>query len=102
MMKKNDNYLIFISLKKKYRYYHDHHDLCHDQLYEKDKFLLSCMGMFYFVYVIVFIKRYDRYTFSSNHNIHKSSCGLCFWALDPLIDEIKASGTQKQSQHKLL
>ena len=27
-----------------------------------------------------------RYTFSSNPNIHKSSCGLCFWAPDPLID----------------
>ena len=24
--------------------------------------------------------------FSSNHNIHKSLCGLCFWASDPLID----------------
>ena len=24
--------------------------------------------------------------FSSNHNIHKSSSGHCFWALDPLID----------------
>ena len=24
--------------------------------------------------------------FLSNHNIHKSSCGLCFWASDPLID----------------
>ena len=24
--------------------------------------------------------------FSSNHNIHKSSCGLYFWASDPLID----------------
>ena len=23
--------------------------------------------------------------FSSNHNIHKSSCGLCFWASDPFI-----------------
>ena len=29
---------------------------------------------------------YVRYTFLSNHNIHKSSCGLCFWALDPLIE----------------
>ena len=29
---------------------------------------------------------YVRYTFSSNHNIHKNSCGLCFWAPDPLID----------------
>ena len=25
--------------------------------------------------------------FSSNHNIHKSLPGLCFWALDPLIDK---------------
>ena len=24
--------------------------------------------------------------FSSNHNIHRSSSGLCFWASDPLID----------------
>ena len=24
--------------------------------------------------------------FSSNHNIHKRSCGLCFWASDPLIE----------------
>ena len=26
--------------------------------------------------------------FLSNHNIHKSSYGLCFWALDPLIDRL--------------
>ena len=24
--------------------------------------------------------------FLSNHNIHKSSCGLYFWASDPLIE----------------
>ena len=24
--------------------------------------------------------------FSLNHNIHKSSCGHCFWSSDPLID----------------
>ena len=24
--------------------------------------------------------------FPLNHNIHRSSCGLCFWASDPLID----------------
>ena len=24
--------------------------------------------------------------FSSNHKVHKSLCGLCFWALDPLIE----------------
>ena len=40
--------------------------------------------------------------FSSNHNIHKSSSGHCFWASDPLIDEfyyilsIKGSEAQKQ------
>ena len=28
-----------------------------------------------------------RYTFSSNHNIRISSCGLCFGAPDPLIDK---------------
>ena len=26
--------------------------------------------------------------FSSNHNIHKSSSGLSFWASDPLIDRL--------------
>ena len=26
-----------------------------------------------------------RYTFSSNNNIHKSSCSLYFWASDPVI-----------------
>ena len=28
----------------------------------------------------------SRYTFSSNHNIHKSSSGLCFWVPDPFIN----------------
>ena len=27
-----------------------------------------------------------KYIFSSNHNIHKSSCVPCFWASDPLIN----------------
>ena len=26
--------------------------------------------------------------FSSNRNIHKSLCGLCFWASDPLIERL--------------
>ena len=30
--------------------------------------------------------RYLRYTFSSNHNVHKTLCRSCFWAPDPLID----------------
>ena len=29
---------------------------------------------------------YVRYTFWSNHRIHESLCGLCFWASDPVID----------------
>ena len=46
--------------------------------------------------------------FSSNRNIHKSLCCLCFWASDPLIDRfylnlsIKGSEAQKQRPHKLL
>ena len=46
--------------------------------------------------------------FLSNHNIHKSSCGLCFWASDPLIDRfyynlpMKGSEPQKQWPDELL
>ena len=46
--------------------------------------------------------------FSSNHNIHKSSYGLCFWASDPLIERfqqnlsIKGSEAQKQRPYELL
>ena len=42
--------------------------------------------------------------FSSNHNIHKYSHGLCFWASDPLIEKfyrnlsIKESEAQKKGQ----
>ena len=34
----------------------------------------------------IYIQHALRYTFSSNHNVYKSSCGLCFLAPDPLID----------------
>ena len=46
--------------------------------------------------------------FSSNHNIHKSSSGHCFWASDPLIDgfyknlSIKGSEAQNQWPDELL
>ena len=46
--------------------------------------------------------------FPSNHNIHKSSYGLCFWPSNPLIDifywslSIKGSEVQKHRPHKLL
>ena len=46
--------------------------------------------------------------FTSNHNIHKSLYGLCFWASDPLIEifyqnpSIKGSETQKQWPYELL
>ena len=29
--------------------------------------------------------------FLSNHNVHKSSCGLCFWAPDSLIDRFQVN-----------
>ena len=32
------------------------------------------------------IHTWIEYTFSSNCNINKGLCGLCFWASDPLID----------------
>ena len=51
---------------------------------------------------------YIRYTFSSNHNVHKSLHGHSFLASNPLIDivylnlSIKGSKAQKQRPHKLL
>ena len=38
-----------------------------------------------YIYCRKQITRFTTYTFSSNHNIHKSSCGMCFWASNPLI-----------------
>ena len=51
---------------------------------------------------------YFRHTFSSNHNIHKSLYGLCFWVSDPLINRfyydlsIKGSEAQKQRPGEVL
>ena len=39
-------------------------------------------------YQVSWLHSYLRYTFSSNHNIHKNSCGLWFWSLDSFIDRI--------------
>ena len=36
--------------------------------------------------------------FSSNHNIHKSTCGLCFWASDPLLDRFSKAYQTKATQ----
>ena len=36
--------------------------------------------------------------FSSNHNIHKRSHGLCFWASDPLIDKFYKNLSIKGSE----
>ena len=44
-------------------------------------FILAVFSSYSFWCII-----YIRYTFSSNHNIHKNLCSLCFWAPDPLID----------------
>ena len=60
---------------------------------------------------ITFVKWYlppQDIRFSSNHNIHKSSSGHCFWTLDLLIDgfyqtlSIKGFEAQKQWPDKLL
>ena len=43
--------------------------------------------------------------FSSNHNIHKSLCGLCFWPSDPLIGKfyynLSIKGTEAQKQRPI-
>ena len=58
-------------------------------------------------YWLFFHIDYLRYIFSSNHIVPQSSCVLCFWVQDPLINSffqkvpIKGSGTQKQRPHKL-
>ena len=44
------------------------------------------------------VRIYTRYIFPSNHNVHKTSCGLCFWAPDPLI----GPGANEQSPNELL
>ena len=36
--------------------------------------------------------------FLSNHNIHKSLCGLCFWASDFLINRIYKNLSTKGSE----
>ena len=64
--------------------------------------------------VVCLLPGIDRYLltldilFSSNHNNHKSSCGLCLWASDPSIDRfyqnlsIKGSEAQEQRSYELL
>ena len=49
----------------------------------------------------------SRYTFFSNHNIYKSSCGLCVCALHPLICRLYSNllnkGLEaKKSPHEIL
>ena len=39
-----------------------------------------------------------KYTFLSNHYIHKSLCGLCFWAPDPLINRTQLKSLQNKGQ----
>ena len=39
-----------------------------------------------FMYLVVIVVPTLDIIFSSNHNIHKSSCGLCSWASDPQTD----------------
>ena len=48
------------------------------QLYNRDDLYV---GTYYMLGTLLFAN-----IFSSNHNIHKSWSGLCFWASDPLIE----------------
>ena len=47
---------------------------------QKEENVLAFLGVMLTKSVILDI------LFLSNHNIHKSLCGLCFWASDPLIE----------------
>ena len=54
--------------------------------------------------VVCLLPGIDRYLltldilFSSNHNNHKSSCGLCLWASDPSIDRFYQNLSIKGSE----
>ena len=37
-------------------------------------------------YLCFLAQKFQIHTFTSNHNVHKSWCGLCFWAPYLLID----------------
>ena len=39
-----------------------------------------------------------RYAFTSNYNIHKCLCGLCFWASGPLINRFYKNLSIKGSE----
>ena len=62
------------------------------------RFALYLSFNLYFVLLLREERKLVRYTFLSNHNVHKSLCGLCFWAPQPLI----GPGTHKQSPNELL
>ena len=50
--------------------------------------LFKCQELIFSLLLRTHICKNIKHTFSSNHNIHKSSGGLCIWASDPLIDKI--------------
>ena len=52
---------------------------------QKQTFSGMLVSSFYCRYNSYYVRKLDIF-FSSNHNIHKSSCGLCFRASEPLVD----------------
>ena len=64
--------------------------LCWLVTYPKSGQLTTCWidpeNNFHIITTVCFCTAEIRCTFSSNHNIHKSLCGLCFWSPDPLIN----------------
>ena len=43
----------------------------------------------------------DMYIYSSNGNVHKTSFGLCFMALDPFIDRLKGLQPKNKGNRNL-
>ena len=66
--------------------------LCWLVTYPKSGQLTTCWidpeNNFHIITTVCFCTTEIRWTFSSNHNIHKSLCGLCFWSPDPLINTV--------------
>ena len=82
--------------------------LCWLVTYPKSGQLTTCWidpeNNFHIITTVCFCTTEIRCTFWSNHNIHKSSCCLCFWAPDPLIDRVYKNlwRYEKQRPHELI
>ena len=62
----------------------------------------SLSSLYFTTNIHIFVFCTIRYTFSSNHNIYKSWCGLCFWSSDPIIERfyynLSIKGSEAQNK----